>query len=102
MNNKKLLGKRIKELRKTKGLTQEQLAEIINLETCSLSAIESGRHFPSLPTIEKIAITLNHDLKSLFDFQHLKSKQEKIEEIKNLIDIQNENVINIIYRLIKF
>ena len=53
MDNKKLLGKRIKEIRKQKNLTQEQLAELIQIETGSLSAIESGRHFPSLPTLEK-------------------------------------------------
>ena len=37
MDNKKLLGKRIKELRKNLGLTQEKVAEIISVETTSLS-----------------------------------------------------------------
>lgn len=45
MDNKKLLGKRIKEIRKHKGLTQEQLSEMIDIETSSLSGIESGRFF---------------------------------------------------------
>ena len=53
MDNKKLLGKRIKELRKYRNFTQEKLAELIDIEPCSLSAIEIGRHFPSLPTLEK-------------------------------------------------
>lgn len=100
-DNKKLLGKRIKELRKEKGLTQERLAELIGIETCSLSAIESGRHFPSLPTIEKISNILKIDLKVFFDFQHLKSRAEKIEEIIKSIDIQSEDTINLIYRIIK-
>ena len=39
MDKKKLLGKRIKEIRKARGLTQEKLAELIDIETCSLSAI---------------------------------------------------------------
>ena len=46
MDNKKLLGKRIKELRKYRNFTQEKLAELIDIEPCSLSAIEIGRHFP--------------------------------------------------------
>lgn len=50
MDNKKLLGKRIKEIRRKKELTHEQPAELIEIETGSLSAIESGRHFPSPPT----------------------------------------------------
>ena len=90
MDNKKLLGKRIKELRKNAGLTQEKLAEMINIETTSLSGIESGRHFPSLPTIEKIAHNLNVELKTLFDFYHLKSvdlmKTDIINNLNNLSD----------------
>ena len=39
MNNKQLLGKRIKELRKAANFTQEKLAELIDIETGSLSGI---------------------------------------------------------------
>lgn len=97
-NNKKLLGKRIKELRKNAGLTQEQLAEMINIETTSLSGIESGRHFPSLPTLEKIALSLNEELKSLFDFNHLHSIDTMKNVIKNNIDKLSEEKISFIYR----
>ena len=68
MDNKKLLGKRIKELRKNAGYTQKKFAEIIGLETPSLSGIESGRHFPSMPTLERIAQNLKVELKTLFTF----------------------------------
>lgn len=97
-NNKKLLGKRIKELRKHAGLTQEQLAEMINIETTSLSGIESGRHFPSLPTLEKIASSLNAELKSLFDFNHLHSIDTMKNVIKNNLDKLSEEKISFIYR----
>ncbi len=40
----KEIGKRIKEYRKKCGLTQEQLAEKIDLSTNHLSAIERGRY----------------------------------------------------------
>lgn len=100
MDNKKLLGKRIKELRKSRKLTQEQLAELIDIETCSLSAVESGRHFPSFPTIEKIANYLNYDLKIFFDYEHLKSRKEKIENIKEIIDYLPDETINIIYKIV--
>lgn len=97
-NNKKLLGKRIKELRKNAGLTQEQLAEMIDIETTSLSGIESGRHFPSLPTLEKIAFSLNTELKSLFDFNHLHSIDKMKDVIRNNIDKLSEEKISFIYR----
>ena len=100
MDNKKLLGKRIKELRRTKEYTQEQLAELINIETGSLSAIESGRHFPFLPTIEKIANSLGYDIKKFFDYSHLKTHNEKKEEIKEAIDSLSPEITDIIYILI--
>ena len=81
MDNKKLLGKRIKELRKNAGLTQEKLAEMINIET-------------TLPTIEKIANNLNVELKSLFDFNHLKPIDlMKIDIINNLDSLSHDKII---------
>ena len=98
MNNKKLLGKRIKELRKINGLTQEKLAEAINIETTSLSGIESGRHFPSLPTLERIAESLNVEIKTLFDFNHHKSIEQIKLDIVNNIDKLDDDTICYIYK----
>ena len=98
MDNKKLLGKRIKELRKDAGLTQEKLAELIDIETTSLSGIESGRHFPSLPTLEKIAKNLNVELKSLFNFNHLRTIEQMKADIVNNIDKLSDEKISFIYK----
>lgn len=98
MENKKLLGKRIKELRKEAGLTQERLAELIDIETTSLSGIESGRHFPSLPTLEKIAINLHVEIKALFDFSHLLPIEEMKKHIIDNIDKLNDEQISFIHR----
>ena len=98
MDNKKLLGKRIKELRKNAGYTQEKLAELIDIETSSLSGIESGRHFPSLPTIEKIANILNLEMKALFDFNHLQSIDTLKSKIVKNIDKLDEHKITFIYK----
>ncbi len=96
---KKLLGKRIKELRRSRNLTQEQLSELIGIETGSLSAIESGRHFPSMPTIEKISSVLNYEIVKFFDYNHLKNTEEKISYIKGKIDTLSPEIINLIYIL---
>ena len=100
IDNKKLLGIRIKELRKHRGLTQEKLAELIGIETGSLSAIESGRHYPSLTTVEKISSILNMEMKKFFDFNHNKPKEEKIIYIKNSLSELPEELINIVYTMI--
>jgi transcriptional regulator with XRE-family HTH domain len=99
MDNKKLLGKRIIELRRQASYTQEQLAELIKIETSSLSGTESGRHFPIMPRVERIANVLNVELKSLFDFNHLQTSEMMKKEIINNIDKFDENKISIIYRL---
>ena len=101
MNTKKLLGKRIKELRKQQNLTQEKLAEMIDLETTSLSGIESGRHYPSLPTLEKIATHLSVDMETIFDFSHLQDKEDiKNEIIKRINNLEYEKLI-FIYEFVR-
>ncbi len=67
-DSKKLIGARIKELRKQAGLTQEQLAERVGLDSRHLSRLEVGRHFPSLDSLERIASTLNVPLVEFFQF----------------------------------
>ena len=55
---KELLGKRIKEIRLARNLTQEQLAEIIDIGAASLSKIEIGMNYPTDDNLEKIAKAL--------------------------------------------
>ena len=50
---KKLLGKKIQIIRKSRNLTQEKLAELIDIETPSLSYLETGKYSPSIETLQK-------------------------------------------------
>ena len=96
--NKKLLGKRIKQIRKNAGFTQEKLSELIGIETGSLSTIESGRSFPSLVTLEKISHILNVEMKAFFDYDtSITIKDMKKIIVKN-IDKIKENQIPYIYK----
>jgi transcriptional regulator with XRE-family HTH domain len=49
------LSKNISQRRKSLGLTQAQLAEMLDVDTETLSRFERGKHLPSLVTLEKIA-----------------------------------------------
>ena len=51
-------GKRIATLRKEKGMTQEQLAEKVDVNTTYISDIERGAKFPSLTLFIKIVDAL--------------------------------------------
>lgn len=60
------LGRRIAKLREAIGLTQAQLAELVEVHQETISRIESGRRIPSLSTIERIARSLEVELHELF------------------------------------
>ena len=53
------IGIRIRRLRKTKGLTQQMLAELSNQEPSNISHIERGATKLSLPTLVSIANALD-------------------------------------------
>ena len=46
---------RVKEIRKAKGLTQEELADIIGVSRQTINAIEKEKFDPSLPTAFKMS-----------------------------------------------
>lgn len=61
-------GKRVKELRRVRQLTQAQLAEKTSFSVNYISDIETGKASPSFETIVRLADALAMDVKSLFDF----------------------------------
>lgn len=102
MNIKKLLGAKIKRLRQNRGLTQEQLAENIDIATRTLCGIENGENFLTADTLEKILAVLNVSSSELFAFDHLKPQEELIQEIiHDLQSIKSREKIETIYKLIK-
>lgn len=102
MNIKKQLGAKIKRLRQNRGLTQEQLAEKIDIATRTLCGIENGENFLTAETLEKIMAVLKVSSTELFAFDHLKPQEELIDEIVNdLHNIKDREKIETIYKLIK-
>lgn len=101
MDNKKLVGRRIKEIRKHRGLTQEQLSEMIEIETGSLSGIESGRFYPSLHILNKIADVLEVELIDFFRFATVDIPENLDNEIVDIIKSQNKENKVLIYKILK-
>lgn len=64
----KALGKRIAELRKAKGLSQETLAAKAQYSTEFISLVERGLNAPSVAGLERIAKALKVEIKELFEF----------------------------------
>jgi transcriptional regulator with XRE-family HTH domain len=61
------LGKKISELRKAKGLTQEELVEKCNISVRTIQRIETGDVTPRMYTIKTILAALDHDLDAISD-----------------------------------
>jgi transcriptional regulator with XRE-family HTH domain len=62
------LGRHIQKLRKTQGLTQEQLAERIGTSTPWIGLIETGRVVPNMKMLQRIARVLKVKVKDLIPF----------------------------------
>lgn len=60
---------RVRELRKSQGLTQEQLAEIIGVSRQTINAIEKEKFDPSLPTAFKMAKLFGKPIEDFFLFE---------------------------------
>lgn len=67
----------INKYRKLRGLTQEQLAEIIEISTRQLQRLEKEKDFPSFKTLQKLVITLNINDKDLAKYIRTQKKEDK-------------------------
>ena len=97
---KSKLGARIKELRKSKNITQEKLVEIIGSDTNNLSKIENGKKFMSADKLVKIANALDVDIKELFDFGHIWSDKEIKKLITERLETLSSKQLKYVYKTI--
>lgn len=96
----KLLGLRIRELRKSKHLTQAQLAEAIGMETTNLCKLENGCQFPKEENIEKLALFFGVPFKELFDFEHFDTPENIQADLIFAIKNASTKDLKIYYKLI--
>lgn len=66
-----LFGKKVKEIRSELGISQEELGYLTGLHRTYIGHIERAEKNITLKNIEKIAKSLNIDVKELFDFSNL-------------------------------
>lgn len=63
----KLIGNRIRIIRKKQSLTQEQLAELADISVVYVSKLEHGQRVPSLETLLEICNVLNCSMDDLLE-----------------------------------
>ena len=94
----KQLGKRIKEVRESRTMMQATLAELIDMEPSNLSKLESGNQMPKEENLVKIAEALKVEVKDLFDFRHLKKKDELITLITQALKELEQSELEFMYK----
>ncbi len=61
----KIIGLNIKQIRVSKGISQQKLAADCNFEKSNMSRIESGNTNPTIYTLYNISVALGVDIKEL-------------------------------------
>ena len=80
--------KKLKELRKSRGLTQEELAELLFVSRTAVSKWESGRGYPSVDSLKDISSFFSVSIDELLSGERLLSLAEKEnrDDIKSMCE----------------
>lgn len=97
MQIKKLIGKKIQEIRKKKKITQDYLAELIGVETPSISNIETGKYFPSAENLDKILEVLKIKPNELFLCEYNEKTENLMEELTEAMS-KNKKLTELMYK----
>ncbi len=101
MHEKKLIGLRIKELRKSRGLSQEELAEKAATSPNYLSRMERGTENPTLEMLIKISGALDVEMRETFDFSHKESLRDLKEFLIKFIKEAKEEQIRLAIKILR-
>ena len=96
------IGQRIRKIRKAHGISQEKLAEMVNISTTHMSHIETGNTKLSLPVFVDIAAALGVGTDDLLDIPS--TARVSLAEISAVLErcsVQESKVIADVVRAIK-
>lgn len=100
MDMKKMFGKRLKELRTAKMLTQETVAELIDIQPENYSRLENGLSFPKPENLMKISKVLDVEIAELFQFSHLNDYDKILDAIIKKLQTDKDTTV-VTYKFLK-
>jgi len=95
-----MIGDRIKELRARKNVTQEQLAEKVEINTKYLSSIERGKENPTLDIFIRIAKALDVDIGDVFNQLEIEDPAKRLPAINALLDQASEEQLKTVLKIL--
>lgn len=102
MGLKQIFGNNLHSYRKLRGLSQEQLAEKLDISVKHLSTMETGKVFASAELIEKISKKLNVSISALFYTPEEKSFDETdLSKINIILEEETTKALSSVKERIK-
>ncbi len=95
-----VLGKTIKTARLEKSLTQEKLAEMVDITPVHLNQLESERRKPSIEVLYKLVRTLNFSVDALF-FPENGIGQDMKKKIERNLTNCTKHELKVIHKMIE-
>lgn len=95
------IGQRIRKVRKAHGLSQEELAEKVNISTTHMSHIETGNTKLSLPVLVDIAAALDVRTDDLIYDNPTASASTALDEIAAVLERCNAAQAKVITEIVK-
>ena len=95
------MGKRIREIRESKHMTQAALSELAGIEPSNLSHIERAATKVSLPTLMNIANALEVSLDELVCGSLIKSEHIAIRQLNELLSDCTPDELQAVIEMVK-
>ncbi|MCL1844600.1 MAG: helix-turn-helix domain-containing protein [Defluviitaleaceae bacterium] len=96
-----VFGKAVKKARLEKNLTQEKLAELVNITHMHMKQVESERRNPSFEVLVKLVYALDLSLDSVFANSDIDETQEMKNKINLALSKCDKRELSIIYATIE-
>jgi len=97
---KKIFGSRIAEIRNKRRMTQDQLAEKMEISPKYLSSIERGKENPTLNTLINFAQCLGVDLGVIFSFSQIEDPSKRKSSINSLLTKADEDQLKLALKIL--
>lgn len=95
------IGQRIRKFRKALGLSQEMLAEKVNISTTHMSHIETGNTKLSLPVLVALANALEVRTDDLLYDETPTTRTSSINEIMHILNTSTKQELQIIVDILR-
>ncbi|RRJ64660.1 XRE family transcriptional regulator [Paenibacillus oralis] len=95
------IGKRIKRVRENRGLTQEVLAEKLDVSNAYISKIERGKTAINLDRLSQLCVVLEESPEYILSGTNIQGKDYLRHEILELLEDCSPDKINLIMQVIK-